>query len=269
MIIQVIKPSAILSEYIKYYWVLEADESDGEIGERVIPTGNIELMFHYRNMFVCKRDSVLLHTQPRSFICGLSSEYLDVVTNGKSGVIAVTFKPAGACNFYRFPLLEIENIKVDLHEIDCSEFRFTEEQICEAKSLPERIAIVERYLLRHLKPIDTDDLKLINQGIRLINGCGGLITASELSSQLFLTCKSLQRKFSSFVGKSPKQFIRIVRFQQLLRKLSNIGDSSLTQIAIDCGYFDQAHFIKDFKALSGYTPKEFITLCPTNPADTL
>jgi AraC-like DNA-binding protein len=62
------------------------------------------------------------------------------------------------------------------------------------------------------------------------------------------------------MGKSPKQFIRIVRFQEVLRRLS-LGDNSyLTEYAYNNGYFDQSHFIKDFKSLSGYTPKEFVAL---------
>jgi AraC-like DNA-binding protein len=69
-------------------------------------------------------------------------------------------------------------------------------------------------------------------------------------------------KFSSYLGKTPKQFIRIVRFQSVIQNLSCAGPKDLTRFTYDNGYFDQAHFIKDFKNLSGYTPKEFLALGP-------
>lgn len=259
MIIKFVKPSGILSAYIKYYWVLETEINDRNVSERVIPTGNIELMFHYKMPFICNHNNSSI-VQPRSFISGMKSDYTDVSTCGDSGVIAVTFYPFGACNFFGFPLLEIENTSVNLNDIDNRSFRLVEEQICLAASMRERISIIEKYLLSRLKPIAGEDLLMIQKGISLINGTKGQISTTVLSEKLFTTSKSLQRKFSALIGKPPKQFTRIVRFQQTISSFST--DKSLTQLAIDNGYFDQAHFIKDFKALSGYTPKEFMAYCP-------
>lgn len=259
MVTKIIKPSEFLSKYIKYYWLLETDSSEDMICERVIPTGNIEIMFHYKKMFKYKISDTFI-AQPRSFISGIRSDYIDVFTSGESGVIAVTFFPFGACNFFDFPLMEIENRSVSLQDINSHGFRQIEEQICVASSLSKRISVIEQYLLSHFRPVQNDELKLIKEGLELINRNRGQVNASNLSESLYLTTKSLQRKFSSLVGKTPKQFSRIVRFQEIIRTLSS--NKNLTEIAIDNGYFDQAHFIKDFKSLSGYTPKEFLNYCP-------
>ena len=256
-----IKPSGFLARYIKHYWILEAEESDGEICERVIPTGNIELMFHYRKPFVVKGAEYPV-CQPRSLISGISSNYTDVSTCGKSGVIAVTFYPHGACNFLDFPLSEIENTSIDLEDIFNKRIKEIEERICLASTLEKRIEIIELFLVEQFEPVDRRDLMLIQNGVGLINRSKGQISTTDLSSSLFLTSRSLERKFSTLLGKTPKQFIRIVRFQKVVQNLSSFGNKQLTQMAYDNGYFDQAHFVKDFKILSGYTPREFLSLGP-------
>lgn len=258
---QYIKPSGFLAQYVKHYWILEADNSDGEVCERVIPTGNIEWMFHYRNTFVIKSPEQIVK-QPRSLVSGISSNFSDIATRGESGVVAVTFYPHGASSFLNFPLSEIENASVDLTDIFNTKVKEVEEQICAVNSLAERIGFIERFLLKCFKPISNEDLLLIKKGIALINQSKGQINASALSEKLFYTNKSLERKFSALLGKTPKQFIRIVRFQGIIQSFSNPGNKRLTQLAFENGYFDQAHFIKDFKNLSGYTPKEFLSLGP-------
>lgn len=255
---QYIKPTGFLSQYIRYYWVLEAEDSEGEICERVIPTGNIEWMFHYRKTFVVKDKEPVY--QPQSMVSGINSNFFDVATRGESGVIAVTFYPHGASNFLRFPLSEIENASIKLEDIFNAAGKETEERICMASSLTERIKIIENFLLRCFNPIRDNDLLLIKTGVELVNQSKGQISTSELSQKLCLTNKSLERKFSALLGKTPKQFIRIVRFQRVIQSFSSPGNKQLTYMAYENGYFDQAHFVKDFKALSGYTPKEFLAL---------
>lgn len=208
---QYIKPSGFLAQYVKHYWILEADNSDGEVCERVIPTGNIEWMFHYRNTFVIKSSEQIVK-QPRSLVSGISSNFSDIATRGESGVVTVTFYPHGASNFLNFPLSEIENASVDLSDIFNTKVKEVEEQICAVNSLAERIGFIERFLLQCFKPINNKDLLLIKKGVALINQSKGQINASALSEKLFYTNKSLERKFSILLGKTPKQFIRIVRF---------------------------------------------------------
>jgi hypothetical protein len=140
---QYIKPTGLLARHIRYYWVLETDDSEGEICERVIPTGNVEWMFHYRKTFVVKDKKPLY--QPQSMVSGINSNLFDVATRGESGVIAVTFYPHGAANFLRFPLSEIENSSINLEDIFNTAGKETEEQICLAHSQAERITIIEKF----------------------------------------------------------------------------------------------------------------------------
>ena len=256
---QFIRPSKFLSQYIKHYWILEAEHSEGEICERVIPTGNIEWMFHFKKPFAIKGVNQMTY-QPRSFVSGVNSNFIDVSTRGDSGAIAVTFYPHGASNFLQFPLSDIENTSVNLENIFHEKITEIEERISMSNSHTERIAIIEKFLVDCFKPVKENDLSIIKRGVELINQSVGQINVTELSGELLQTNKSLERKFSVFLGKTPKQFIRIVRFQGVIQSFSNLKNKHLTRLAYENGYFDQAHFVKDFKSLSGYTPKEFLAL---------
>jgi AraC-like DNA-binding protein len=259
MIIRYFKPSGLLSRYIKYYWSLETDQSDTNISERVIPTGNIELMFHYGNSFVAKRfGSNIEISQPKCFVSGIDSGYSDISTNGISGMIAVTFFPLAASNFFNFPLIEIENRNVSLDLIWNHEVNRLEYQLCVANSAEERISMIESFLFSKLTPIVKRDIPLLFKGISIINESYGRINATQLASKLSVTTKSLERKSAFFLGKSPKQFIKIVRLQHIIQCFSNPKRNQLTSTALDHGYFDQSHFIKEFKSFTGFAPREFM-----------
>jgi AraC-like DNA-binding protein len=259
MRLQIVQPSAILAQFVKYYWVMEKSSFEADVSERVIPTGNIELMFHYRNSFKVKRSDNSFFKQSPSFISGIGDSYADVSTSGETGMICVTFHPYGACSFFNFPLFEIENKNISLDCIFGSKQKEIDEQLCENQSLNSRIDIIETFLLNKLGSNVHRESELIKTGIELINKSKGQINTAKLSEKLCVSAKTLERKFSAKVGKTPKQFIKIVRFQNILNNYSTENSMSFTQIAYENGYYDQAHFIKDFKSFSGYTPKDYFT----------
>lgn len=254
---QIIKPTGILSQFIKYYWAMEKSSLEDDVCERVIPTGNIDLMFHYKNCFKVKCSNNNTYHQAYSFISGISNSYADVTTNGETGLICVTFHPYGACHFFNFPLLEIENQSISLDCIFGHESKEINEQLCVARFLNERIAVIESFLLAKLSEPAKRDSLLVKSGIELINQSKGQISAATLAEKLCITTKTLERKFSAMIGKTPKLYIKIVRFQNILNTYSQANGTSLTQTAYLNGYFDQSHFIKDFKSFSGYAPKDF------------
>lgn len=262
MFYKYIKPSNILADNIKHYWVLEINQKEAPVKERVIPTGNIELMFHYYNTFITENE-ILQKQQSRSLISGISNTYSDVRTNGHAGVIAVTFYPWGASNFFKFPLSEVANSFTNLADIYSKHIKQVEEQLVNCLSLEQRIIVIEQFLVQHLKPTNCFDDKFIKQSIQLINKSKGLINTSDLSSLLNVSAKSLERKFSMFLGQTPKQYLKIMRFQEALKLLYSQSEGNLTDLAYNLGYFDQAHFIKDFKQMAGYTPKEYLVNYPS------
>lgn len=259
---QIIQPDGFIKNFIKQYCFMESASDEADIIERVIPTENVQLMFHYKNPFVVYNSDNSIIKQPHSIISGLSGSFSDVSTNGETGVVFISFNPSGACHFFDFPLCEIENLSLDMSDVLGYEMLQVEERLFYAKSITEKISIIENFLIKRYSPIPSYDYLLIKKGIEIIKFHKGQINASALSDGLSITSKTLERKFSQYLGKTTKQFIKLIHFQEVLLDFSTRKSLSLTEIAYNNGYFDQSHFIHDFKTYSGYTPKEFITKYP-------
>lgn len=259
---QIVQSSGILQRFIRDYCLMETDACETSLKERVIPVENMQLMFHYKMPFaVCGPKRSLL-TQPRTIISGLNNTFDDVVTLGESGVIFVNFRAAGACQFFKIPLSEFENGSYNLADVMGSSVRQVEEQLCLTSGAKEKIMVVEKFLLKILNPVASHDFNLVQQGIRMIRAHGGQITAADLAGSLAVTPKTLERKFAAFVGKTPKQYGKLIRFRKILADFSTLKNTNLTEYAYRNGYFDQSHFIHDFKIFTGYTPREFLLKYP-------
>jgi len=239
---------------------MESSFYEEDITERVIPTEHIQLMFHYKNPFIVHRTENSITKQPRSILSGLSDTFSDVSTHGETGVVFVSFYPAGACHFFRFPLCEIENQSVDVFDVLGYEIRQVEELLYLAKTIQEKIIIIEKFFTERYSPIPSYDDLLIRKGVELIKNHRGQVRAESLSAYLSTTSKTLERKFSNYLGKTTKQVIKLIRFQEVLHDFGKC--MTLTDLAYKNGYFDQSHFIRDFKTYSGYTPKEFAAKYP-------
>lgn len=250
-------PSEHLRLYVKYYWIMESQGSEPDLGERIIPTGNTQILLHYRNPFTLFAPDTSSRRQPGQLASGLSSSWNDVITNGETGVFAITFHTSGACHFFPFPMQTLDELTVELADIYDKDIRFLTEQLGQTLTHTEKFDLVESFLIRHFSPISRYDEQLIRTGLQVITQHKGLVSTSRLADTLCVTPRTLERKFSTYLGKSPKQLSRIVRFQETLRDLYTPAPINLTEVACKYGYYDQAHFIHEFKTFSGCTPVEF------------
>lgn len=262
MYFQFVQPAAQLQNYVKHYCFMETEACEPNVSERVIPTDSVQLMFHYRQPFVVlEADKIVAH-QPQSIISGLSHSFSEVSTFGRAGVVFVAFHPVGACCFFRFPLSDIENQSIDMKDIFNKEIRETEEKLYLACSFEQRAGIIDRFLLEKLGEVKRHDYLLLQESVRLIKQNRGRVDTALLSKELFTTPKNLERKFAALLGKTPKQYIKLIRFQATVEDISLRKGQSLTDYAYRNGYADQSHFIRDFKTFTGLTPGQFIARYP-------
>lgn len=256
MRIQFFYPSKELLPFIKYYWILEIDQSNAE-PNRIFPLGSVEMFFHYGDRFRATDSNQNSFLLPRTLISGQKSNYLDIYTTGKTGVIAVMFKPHGARMFFDLPISEILNRNIELELIYGSKIKELEEQIINASDTQQRVLLIENYLKERIKEKYTYDFNRFSNCITEINKTRGLVSLNQLADSTCLSTKQFERKFSEYIGLNPKQFLRIVRLHNSIHAYQNNPNVKLTQIAHDCGFYDQAHFSNEFKQLTGLTPKEF------------
>ena len=254
-------PSTKLRPYIRSFWNLECGAGEPTVTERVIPTGSFQMMFHYRNPFRSVTSEGKEQQQPRTLISGPGIAFSDVSTTGASGVWAVVFEPAFAGCFLPCPAGEIGNQTLSLGEIFQNEIAQLEEELFLASQDSKRIGLIESFLLRHFRPLPHYMQKLALTAIRHIHDRIDGFTSSDLAYGLGLSPRSLERHFASLVGTTPKHYMQLIRFRQTTEILMKGQYSDLTELGLRQGYYDQSHFIREFKAYSGYTPGEFARIC--------
>ena len=250
------KPSPPLSKYVECFWSLQGKQGTGEASEQILPDGCLEIIFHCGDpieRFDCKGRAV---EQPKSFVSGQITEYITLKPTGEIAVFGIRFRPGGAYRFLDLPLNKLNGRVIDLDSLWGQDGNELESRIMEARSGHERIQHSTMTLNSQLKK-DIESDAIVEAAINRILFTEGRISVDELMRTFGVCSRQLERRFNQRVGLPPKLVSRIVRFQRVFRVLDSNGSQSLTAVALDSGYYDQAHFIKDFRAFTGQNPTTY------------
>jgi AraC-like DNA-binding protein len=246
-----------LSQYVKQYWSIDnCIHSGNEHIHRIVPSGLFELVFYLNDKPQSKDQQKIV--SDNIIITGQLKSYHDLVITGNLSLFAIYFLPHGLSMFLDIPIKELFNQSVPLRLIIKDKVNKLEDELSSEKSFEKRIIIAENFLISQIRKNEKKyKYDRIRHIINKINQTKGVIEIKDLVADSFLSRKQFERTFNEFVGTSPKQFLKIVRFQNAICEKSKNPGLSLTEIAFMCGYFDQAHMINDFKTLSGITPKKY------------
>ncbi len=253
---QVYTPSPELQPFVKCFWTLDDDNNKSLIKQRVVPDGCMEMIFHYGDLYKQYFEDGNFIVQPRSFIFGQIINYIDIMPTGISGIVAARFLPDGLMPFIDMPVVNFENKAVSIIDVFGQKGKELEEEVITAANTVQRIKLLELFLLSLLDEPKTID-SITKSCVDLIFQSQGQLGVSELADKANINRRNMERRFTSAIGMSPKQLSKIVRLQSTLKMLEQKKFTSLTALAYDNGYFDQAHFIKDFKEFTGVSPKSF------------
>ncbi|HXV59541.1 MAG TPA: helix-turn-helix transcriptional regulator [Vicinamibacteria bacterium] len=256
MIDREFRPNALLAPYVKLIWVLETGDPGffGD-GHRILPDGIVEVVFHYGDPFVTRFADGREQAQPRSFAISQASRFIDIRATGSCGLISVRFFPWGAYQFFPVPVSEFADCQVPAEALWGKRCRELEDAVANATTTEERVERVERFLLEQLALHQKEDLA---PAVRYLWQRRGQVRMSEMTRELGIGERQLQRRFLQNIGATPKQTARLVRFIRAYRKLCQPFES-LTWAAHLSGYYDQAHFIREFKEFSGLTPRQLLS----------
>lgn len=192
---------------------------------------------------------------PKMVISGLRKSPRTFTYYEKTANLLVKFKEGGATAFFKEPLHELFSISQSLDSmVKMSILNEIEEQLAEAIDNTQRISTIERFLISRLNLVKPD--LLIQKAIQNIQLVKGNIRINELMDNLPLSRDALEKRFRKSTGTTPKQYASIVKLNNLINDLN--PECSLLDAAYTSGYFDQSHFIKDFKIFTGELPHDFI-----------
>jgi AraC-like DNA-binding protein len=243
-------PTERLRPYIKYFVVSE-NELENEY--KVFPSSGLVIGFQYKGKLANIKDNTVTKLSSAG-ITGITDGYKVFKNSDDIGTILVYFTEIGFTHFASHPANELFNLSLSLDDIfDKNSITEVEERLAVANTDKLRIKIVEQFLISQLKDIQTD--KLIIEAVKLIYQSNGTIRIKELNEKLFISQSPFEKRFRKVVGTTAKKFASIVRFNAVLDNLSET--KTLTEICYENNFFDQAHFIKDFKQFTGDTPENF------------
>ncbi len=243
-------PTERLKPYIKQFVI---SESLFENRYKVFPSTGLVVGFQYKGSLaaISGEISTKLHS---AGITGITDSYKTFRNSVNVGTVLVYFTEIGFSSFAALPANEIFNLSISLEEIfDKYCIRDVEEKLSFANTDGQRIKIIEHFLVTQLRAIEAD--RLVVEAVKLIYQSKGAIRIKELNEKLFISQSPFEKRFRKIVGTSPKKFASIVRFNTLLNSLDS--NKSLTEICYENNFFDQAHFIKDFRQYTGDTPENF------------
>ena len=251
---QIIHPSPLLAPYVKNYWFLKTDNVTQPV-QRIIPTGNVCLIFHKgENMFSLSKGE----KQPKAFISGQSTGYSNIQPGGTVDMISVTFQPHGFKAFFSLSVNQLLESTISIEDISDPALTELQSYLMDTPNISSCIQLIEAFLMKRLTIAKAYNFQRMNAVMQSINT--GQTNIENLAETSCLGYKQFKRIFSEYIGINPKDFLRIIRFQRALYMLQICPKTSLTQLALECGYYDQPHFIKEFKTFSGYTPSEYVSI---------
>lgn len=245
-----------LQDWVKCYWTLDIPFEQAPTKNTIIPDGTMKLIFHYGDAYKHHPNEQESFVLPHYFLIGQLTKPYIVEPLGETGTFMVCFKPNGLSPFTNISIKDIQNTAIPLSLIFGEAGENIGQHILKAQSTEERITCIEAFLLNQLSQQKTID-NVVNSTVETIFMAQGKYSIQDLSKQTNINRRQLARKFSSTIGLSPKQLSKTVRIQNALKTLLNKNSTSLTELAYENEYYDQAHFIKDFKEFTGLTPKEF------------
>jgi AraC-like DNA-binding protein len=249
-----IQPPAPLDRYLESIWLLAGTPSADEISpQRILPDGCIEVIFHFGDRFA-QRDAVgAAHPQPREIVVGQMDGPMFVGPTGRTQILGLRFRPAGAYPLFRIPLSELHGGVVEPEAVLGDFRREVLARVNPRSPVSEQVSAVSRILQQRLASAGDPDptAEAVCEEI-LCDPARASVSALALAAGL--SSRQLERKFHRHVGLEPKHFCRIQRFQRVFRAVEQLGGASWAQVAVERGFYDQAHFIKECRQFSGLTP---------------
>ncbi len=237
-------PPPPLVEFVDSFWLCEGDVPPGTV-ERVLPAGTMELVID-------------LGPDPiPPLVGGVQTEFYLADTSGLTSVMGVHFRPGGAIPFLKSPASELQNRTVPLDALwGDSAFELVDRLLAAATPWAKFRVVQEELVARAARSLNRHPA--VDYALATFHAGHDAPAVGDVAERTGLSPKRFIRLFTDEVGLAPKLFCRIRRFQQVLRHVGRLPQDTWTGIANDCGYYDQAHLIRDFRAFCGLKPTEYL-----------
>ena len=240
-------PAGVLGNFVELLWLYDPYVVP-HAQERLLPTATTELVFDLRES---------VRESSASVVVGPHSEYSVLNTSEPASVLGVHFKPGGAFPFFSLPAGELHNQDVSLDCLWGSRATEVRDRIVGAPSPEAKFDVLEQALIDAARTLARH--RAVAFALQELS-TPGRRSITEVTQAVGMSQRCFIDRFRDEVGMTPKLFSRVQRFQEVVKTVHPLRDVDWADIAASCGYFDQAHFIHDFRTFSGLTPSAYFAL---------
>jgi AraC-like DNA-binding protein len=258
LITKIYIPTFPLNQFIDHFFYYAGYNPDHSV-DRFLPDGEVQLIFDLTDYpkYIYDNESLKeIQSCQNVWFSGFRTEPITIPSGKESEMLIVQFKKGKAFPFLIEPMQNLTNFVVDAELVISSKILNIRERLLEAVSPIEKLQVLEKQLLKvYLKKLNENPFVdfAVSQIIAAPNQC----SIKTISDKVGYSQKHTINLFKDHVGVAPKEFLKIIRFQKAIQLIELQKSIDWTTVAFDCGFYDQSHFIADFKHFSGFTPTEY------------
>jgi AraC-like DNA-binding protein len=253
-------PAYPLNQFVEFLWFYKDLDVDHQ-REQLIPDSAVELIIDLDETAAPKKlfkanDYRRYTGFRRAWISGMQSDSLVIGTIRGSSMMGAHFKTGGAAPFFGFPISELTTQVVELDLIWKDAMISLRDRLLEVESVEGKFALLEAFLLTRAQERLVAD-RAVTAALEAFR-TWPVVSVGKLAIRLGISQKRMIHEFDKQVGFTPKMAARVIRFQKVLRIVHAQGECDWPELAMDCGYYDQAHLIHEFQQFAHMSPSTYV-----------
>lgn len=249
-------PSFPLNQYIALFAYYRGYNPD-YTATRMLPEGTVELLIPLDEMprvFYKQGDLKNFISRKRAMVCGMQQHYIYAQSDKGASMFAVKFKAGGCRPFLHLPLNKLNNLFVEADQIFGPAILSLRERLLTLDNPYHMVSLVEQFLLSRLQN-SMPHQAVMNYALTQIVQP---VSLKSIAAEIGYSQKQFIHRFKQQIGLSPKYYQRVARFNQALKQIGTAATVDWAQLSYQCGFYDQAHLINEFKRFSGFTPTDYL-----------
>jgi len=259
MIYRKFSPRDVLKPFVECYFVWE---SPGEVVKDFVvespPSGFCSVVFNSGDSYFLQNKKYEKLIVPKQFIAGQAIYSYKLFLSGNISIAGIVYKPAALATLYELPVYEYTEERIELGKV----FRHDEiariaDFIEKTDDTMEKVSLLEDFVLSEYKrrePVPD----FIDEAANLIVEQNGMLNINSLLENIYMSRRNFERRFFKKVGLSPKYYARIRRMSHVMNQIAGKKKVDWARLFLDCEFYDQSHFIKDFIEFTGRTPQQYL-----------
>jgi AraC-like DNA-binding protein len=250
-------PHPALAPYIKLFWYTRNPLAQHGL-ERVLPTAHLQIVMSLARDYLTDCNGSMSGHSAASILGGIRSRYQVIDRFDMTELIGVIFRPGGTTPFFPMSAHDAANTEIGLGDLWGRHEARLRDRLRESGHIGEKFRILDAEFLQRLaQRRATQQPPALSLALTAMHGSDEALTVGGISRRIGLSTRRLSEIFREQVGTTPKLYLRILRFQKAVQQLHRGTDVRWMDLALNCGYYDQSHFVNDFREFSGINPTTY------------